>query len=1701
VGKSVKARWFVALFLVAALIGALLVGFYAPVKRAFVSALVDMVFGSRVSMRDLEIGSERTVVLGLHAERRGRTVFDADRIEVSYRLHDIFPGGKRRFGLVGFTIDHPLLWLTREPDGGFNLPSILTRLRISGGGGSSNATPLRFSGSIKDAAVSLVDPYRLFAASHEQHIDHLNVVFNVDSAGLTHYEAHGDFEDGGSRPLRLIGTIDRKRGFSSQRLTAEALPLPAALNYLMNTNAAVVLGGVAHNLNVRAYAPNIGSDGHASYHMSGSADLADGILHVVGFRTPIREISGNFDVFDDGVIMRNVHGTLASVPLTAFGGIYGISQPRFRLFISGEGELERLRAAFPFSMRLPVRGQAAFAATLEGRVSNPTALVRFSAPRVAYGRFPINEARGLLAYHKRGVDLLPATANYGGIAVDARGHIDLSAGSPMRFDVETDTDAANIPYAAQIVPQAHLHGSAALFGPASALEVRGALDGAGGGDTLLALAHVDAHGEGAFAPLVATRADGSSLAGAFYLDRPRNGSAFWADVGRYRFSSGRGRAFPGLEQQTPPDFSGVLDGVIGGAGSPSSFALVGRAQAHDARSGSIRFDDIVASFAGSPTNMRLGDVRARGLWGAFVGFGGYAANALALSGAYRGSFEQLRAFTGDVGARGRIASDVALSIDRKRTVVQVRNGAVGGARIRGIPIEHLAGTLEMHGRSLRIDNADLGIAGGNVFVAGGVGGTRRVGVTATGIEVKRLGSPLKSGTLAAVGNFGYEKEARFSGGLLLDGASYAGHRMQGNVDVDLRGATVGFTRSEALFDGTYGVVDGRLLDVGSRRMGYDLGLAVHGADMSAFPALASFEHLDGSIDANMHVAGRGEEPRLQGEVRIPEGSINGLRFQDGIANVDVGPAFAEVRTGSVTVGTTSAAFSGGVVRDDLRAHVNAPKADLADFNDFFDAGDTLGGTGRIIVDFEKKKGVFGIKTGADIAIKDLRYRDFTLGDAAASWKTTNAMIDGRVAFGGASGRLRAGGSIVLARGASAPEMLARSRYDLTTTLQGLDLGVWLPTFGYRVPLVGRVDAGAVLRGRYPNLLLAGNASMNGGSVWSYPIDHFNVTASSNGSRTTIDGMTLDLPSLAVRGSGSFGLGARDPVTLDVHADSMNIGAILTRAIARGRTVFGTLEADLHIDGTRERPRVAGSFDVENAGIRGVAVPRVIGSLALDRNNVIVRNMEADFKNGRLAVTGAVPFTESPPAIGPGKAPVSFKIAAEHIDLSALQPLFPAESKVGGLLDGLLSVEGVASAPRLRGKLALDAGTLATPFEKTPLRNISARVSFGKTKVHLTELHADAGNGTLDAHGTATIADLMQLSADAAYNVTIDAKHAQLDLPAYGSGIADGTVTIEHKPRELPFVYGTMTANDAAVPFSALYRPSGAASVNPPGFDLALDIDTIAAHNVRVRSSNMDIGASGNVNVGGTLSDPKLNGVFTSNGGTLAYFNRVFRVVEGTVTFEPSLGIIPLMNARATTHVFDPNSITGATDITLTLNGSVTNLNIGLDSDPSYDRQQILALLLNEPQLGALLSGGTGVRSASGNQVVGEEAFGLVDAQFTRALLTPLETAFGQALGLSNVNVNFNYGGAVNVSARKLLGKTVNAVYASDVSYPYRQSFGFEVKPNKETSAQLTFYQTLGQTGLGVVNATTIASSTNRVLLSQPLTGTNGFSFSFLQYLR
>jgi hypothetical protein len=1710
--------------------------FGGAIGRALVAAAIDAGTGERVAFDAMSIGGDtivlRNVVVTTAA---GEPVLDADRMLVGYRLRDLFPGGSHRFGLESLELDRPRAHLIRHADGSFNLtpasPGGTQPSSHAAGGGA----PLRFALTVRDGSVELSDPNRAIAFSRDLSVGAIEATAAIDTSASTRYRLAGNVSGFADQRLSLSGRIDAS-GYALHRLQARSIAIAPIADYFINNRSAALAKGIARDVDLRAYAFGDPKSSGA-YHFAGGALLDDGELRVPGLLVPASAMRGRIDLLDDGIFTPGMSASLGPVAVRLAGGFFAWGNPQFRLGVTANAPLASVRELFGFSQHLPLAGAAHLDSLLEGSAGSPLVATSVTVPQASYGAFPVSDVSGRAIYYASAVEVVGARGMYGGLLAQSDGAVEL--GAPHTTLVVSARGPADwIPYAAQLAPGADVHATALLEGDGLRFDARGVGGGASRDASFSGLFHVDPDGDGAFGPIRVARSDGATAAGAFYLDRSHGDSAFWADAQGYPYARvASGPQLPGLTLVAPA-FTGRLDGSAVGAGPPSDFRIAADLHARAFEVANVRVDDARAAVAGRFGNLHLGAFSAHGAWGDFRGAGDYLGTTLALAGTYGGSFAQLRTFTGDVHAQGPVAGPVALLISPERTIVQARDDRSAGATVRGVPVDALSGTLAVTDRHVRVYSATADVAGGALAAAGSIDANGGVGVSVAGADAARLHAltPLPSGRIAAIGRMRSAANAtQFDGGLAVGEASYDRLPLGANGDVRLAGAHLDVSHADTLIGPALGSFGGTLDGLGTGAQRYHLGVHVTAMRLApvAQAVVPSRSDIAGTLTGDLDLRGSPRAFSLAGSVGIPEGTVNGLAFADTTFDVAVDPALLEIRHGRVTVGSTRVHFGVSAADEEASMHVVSHGADLADFNDYFDAGDTLGGKGNLDVHFRRRNGALHTNAALDIAA--LRFRRFDLGDARAQWTSSGPMVTGAVAFGGASGRLEAAGTLDLPARAPLAKLLERSSFSGNAKLRGLDLGVWLPALGYQLPVSGRVDADAAVTGplRDPNVQTT--ATLADGTLGKFPVDRLQIAATSTLRRTTVTRAELDLPSLTMTGSGSFGLRPRDPLAFSLHAKSPDIAPLAVRLLSAPLPLQGAAEADLKISGTRARPKVVGGFDLEQATFHGVAIPQALGEVSVSGRDIVLSDAEVGFAKGTLYLAGSVPLVVEPFGFGPAAAPITLDFNAKGIDLANFAPLLPQGSTLQGVLDGHVALGGTAGNPRLDGSLALAGGVLRAPFETVPLTAIGARLSFAGSGARLESLHADAGGGTLDATGNILFANLVRPTTDAAYRFDARASRLSLDVPAFVTGSVDGTLSLAHEPDQLPSLAAKLALSDATIPFSALLVAdtgstgfdastiAASATGAAPGQDVALALDLTAGRNVRVRSANVDIGARGQLAVTGTRSAPVLDGRFDSTGGTLSYFNTVFRLLDGAVVFRPDLGVIPNLDASAVTHVQNPDpntvrNVTGTADVTLDMHGPVTNLTIGLSSDPNYDRQQILGLLLSAPALGAsnlfgdtrgsaTLYGSTtpqapvtniaGTRNpAPGEFSVAEEAFGIANAQFTRTLLAPVETSIAGAIGLTNINVNVDYTGNVGLTARKVLGKQVNAIYGTSFGYPYRQTFGFEIKPNNVTAAQVTVFQTLGAYGADSLTPTTyLGATTSRIQAGEPSAGTAGFSIS------
>lgn len=1721
---------------VAALVFFVLVARRHEVVRFALERAISLGTGYSVTIGEQRFGFTHGALLHVHVSKDGEPVLDARRIDLWYSPRDLLPGSRHRYGISQVAVDHPYVTIVRHKDGSYNIQVPQVSAPPPTVPSPVNRVPYALTVRVRDAAGELRAPFALDPSARKLGIRNVALDAAINTNARTHYTLAGEFSTNPvAQPFSAVGTVDVTRGYAMHHAWAAAVPLRAIGNFFINSNAARILGGTAHGFDARAYALDVQPFVSPQYHTSARLSVSDGQMQIVGLARPLEHIAGTLQLVDSTFFARELGATLADVPVRVAGAIYDFSSPNYRLGLSGTGDVQNLRHALGFSQTQPVRGITQIAALIEGPLASPTIVVHGDAPHAEYAGIPLDDVHADIALSNGVVYVNPLLAHASGAALETRGTMTLGDTLHSQLVAHVEGPASAFPYAGEVLGREPIVGDASLDGTGGTFHVRGAVASARGTDRMAANLTLEPTGVIDVEPFWIHAGHGD-VEGAYHLDRKTDQSAFWIAASGVDVRAPRAKSFGAVAlPQVPPIDARVDEFLASGGGTAGTNALVaGRLAAHDAVVAGVRIDNVSGHFAGRLSGAAIDDVRAHGPWGTIAGAGSFSTNALLVRGQYDGTLQGLQPFLAGAPAHGAISGPAALAITPNGVTVQGDRLAMRDASVRGIPVSRASGTLVVRNGVLDVYSADAGVSGGDLVAAGNYKKTiSLVGAGIGGAGLHGLGLPLDGGAVAADGTL---REGAplpdFDGTVSVAHGRVQHYAIAGTGVVHLANARAHLDHVVGGVNGAYAIARGDVSALTSGDPAYDVQAYVPAGDVTTalrtlqVPTLAS----DGTFNGNFHVTGRGLYPTVNGPVNVPAGSVNGLPFIDGSALLSADRGGVIARHGAVLVGTTHLQFGAGIRPHASGVGVRAARADFSDFNNFFDTGDTLDGTGSLRFDLISQQ--HRISSNGALDIEKLRYRNLPIGDTDASWSSAHNVLNGSLVVGGAQGVLRAKGSIGFAPSPTWQDVVKRSRYNVALTLQNLDLSLWLSTLGFpQVPVTGRVDGTATVAGTYPALQMNGIAGLSGGTLGRLPLDSLSAAFRARAGRFYLEKAMLEAPGITADGRGSIGFAPNAPLSLDVHAQSDDPARLATELSSQQLPITGFVETSAHMGGTLEKPTFEGGFDAQNLDAYGVHVTSIFGSVRLHGRALELRDAGAVFARGQVTLAGTLPLELQPFGVGPANARVSLDLSAANLDPAIFERLFGHDTKLGGTVDGQLQVAGNVGNPRIYGHFGLRDGSYVSDLERVPITQTVASLTFDREHADVDRLSARVGNGTVDGSGRIAFAQGFSSAGGqgASFEVRAKANGAQLDLPAYGRGTVDGAIVLSRALGHDARLSGDALLSNATIPFSAFLAGLGSsqngASAGGPPLALDFDVNLAAGRNVRVRGSGygagLDIGAQGATHLGGSLVAPTMDGSFTSTGGTLTYFDRAFRVQSATVAFTPSAGIVPTLHAVGTTHVVNPDpdparNPYGSADITIKVDGPVDGLRVAFDSNPpGYSQEQILALIapfggfvggiayspvngVQQPgdttPLGALqpVPGRPGMQSA-GTITVGQEAFNILNAQFTAGLLAPFETALSSGLGLSDLNLTVDYYGNVGISARRLLGKEISIVYATTFGIPQRNSVGFEVNPNGTTSATLSLFWQTGPTRL-FQSPTAAISSNPRLSVGQSIQARSGFSF-------
>jgi hypothetical protein len=1657
--------------------------------------LLSLATGYSISIDDQRLGATHGALIGVHVSKHGDPVLDADRIDIWYNGRDLLPGSGHRYGVNAIAVDHPRLTIVRHSDGGYNIT--FPRAETPGLSAPTyrNLVPINLTVRVANGSGSLRSPAALDKDSRNIEVVNVNADAGINSAFRTHYTIAGAFLEDKPQPFLAKGAVDEERGFASHHMSAAVVPLRAIANFFINSKAAQILAGTARNFEARYYALDVEPGKPTDYHISGQLDVSDAAMHIVGLAKPLEHIIGRLQIVDDTFFATGLAATLAGSPVVVSGGIFAFGSPQFRLGLATQGDLKNLREVFTFAHNQPVSGLADVSAVIEGPLSSPIVLAQADAPHAVYRGIPLESAHAAIAFAHSSVTIAPLIAHIGAARFGVRGTLAIGDSVHSELAVHVDGRAESLPYAGELLGTEPMLADGLLDGTGTNFRGYGALASARGIDRAAAVVHVEPTGSLDVEPLWSNVGTGT-FAAAYHLNRATNESAFWVNASNLHLRA-PSAGFPSGVLPTVPAIDGTIDALALEGGGPTGIgALVaGDVRAHDATIAGVKVDALQARFAGHLSDAAVDPVVASGPWGSLTGTGALSTSALALQGAYHGSLQGLRAYLNDPTATGEAAGNAAIVISKNGITVQAQDIALRDASVHGLPVATVRGTFGVQNGTLRVYSGHADMAGGDVVAAG----TTKTGVALIanhidGADLRSVGLPIDAGVASLAGSvIAASSLAQYSGGFALANGRSGPYDVAGTGNVAMHGTSAHLEHIVGSLDGNVALARGDIDAITSGAPQYAMhanipaGDVTRTLDMFALPTL----HSDGTYNASLDIGGRGTDPQARGQVNVPAGSVNGLPFIDASTRIRASREGVSAGRGNVLVGTTAVAFFAAQNPRISGLRIRAPHTQLADFNNFFDTGDTLRGAGT--VRFNVFSQSHRISSNGGIDVHGLEYRDLPIGDTRASWTSAHSLLTGNLVVGGAEGLLRAGGSIQLTPSPQFVDIIRTADYHVKLDFDRLNTSTWLAEFGFpQIPLAGRMDADAHIDGRYPALSATGTASLSDGSIWRLPIESADLAFSTVKHRMRIDSGSLVAPGLTATAQGSLGFAPPDPLALEVYLNSDDVPLLMTQLYRVNVPIKGEFESTISIGGSFAKPTFAAAFDATNAEAYGVKIPSVFGSARWNKNAIELRNAGVQFERGDIALAGTLPLVLDPFGVGPQRAPLSLNLALNGLAPSVFDALFGAHTHLGGSIDGVLAVAGTIGTPRIYGRFALTDGSYVSDYERKPITKAAATLTFDRTQASVDGLTARLGNGRVDGKGHVALSD----TGGAAFNVQATAKDAQLDLPALGSGSIDGVAVLSRITGEQAKLSGAITLHDATLPFSAFLSATqggNSAPLLPFPVALGFDMNLAAGKNVRVRGgglgAGLDIGAVGAAHLAGTLASPTLAGRFASTSGTLTYFDRAFRVREATVTFDPTSGIIPDLHAVGTTHVtsLDPTvNPGGSTNVTIAVDGPINGLKIAFSSDPSgYSNEQIIAMIA---PFGGLIASS----SSPGSGAFKQEAFNILNAQFTAGLLAPIESALSTGLGFSDVNLNVDYYGNVGFSATRLLGRTIDFVYSQTFGLPVRQSVGLQLRGAEATSAQLTFYWTTGPTRLFETPINT--SALGRLSIGQPAQG-SGFAFT------
>jgi translocation and assembly module TamB len=435
-----------------------------------------------------------------------------------------------------------------------------------------------------------------------------------------------------------------------------------------------------------------------------------------------------------------------------------------------------------------------------------------------------------------------------------------------------------------------------------------------------------------------------------------------------------------------------------------------------------------------------------------------------------------------------------------------------------------------------------------------------------------------------------------------------------------------------------------------------------------------------------------------------------------------------------------------------------------------------------------------------------------------------------------------------------------------------------------------------------------------------------------------------------------------------NVDLAGVDALLLRP----PQLSGRLNASAEVTGTREAPKVDGSFEVAQGGFRQFKYDSLTGTVAYAERGVTLDARLQENPTQWITAKGYLPtalFSSNAPDAA--SARIDFAVDSSPINLGVVQGFTTALTEVTGSFEAHVKIGGTAADPQASGAITLSDGAVTVAPTGVRYTNIDGAIEVRPDRIHIDaitlldnhfnplSLSGDLGIGRrrLESFELYVNANDFKVVDNELGNVRIQSAleiGGTLAAPQVGGylGVTTGDVNLDRiialagpSPYPTEEIKYQTAVDETAEP--AAQGPMGALSVD---VQLTVPDDLVVkASSLQAPGAPMSLGAL-NVTLGGDLRAQKapggrlrLVGVVNTVRGNYDFQGRRFEILrDGTVRFVGLEELNPVLDLRTRRMI-------QGVEARVNVRGTLRQPEIQLASTPPLDEADILSLIVfNQP---------------------------------------------------------------------------------------------------------------------------------------------------------